>query len=359
MASPPSKLNMSKLLGSASRLVKVLELRGTLSGKIPDEIFKLYHLKYLGLKHTKVNFVPRLIQKLENLETLDLRDTNVTELPVEILKLRRLRHLLVYHYQSHRSYWAFENVRSCKAPYRIGCFSSLQTLLGIEATQAGDTTIVKEIGKLTQLRTLGIMKLRKEDGPGLCISLTKLTSLHELYISSNQEREIIDLQYSMSPTPPITILTLINDDPLESLHYLPNLLELELLHVYEGEGLWFKASGFEKLKKIWIIRLNQLRWVKVEKGSMPFLQEMYMWNCKLVEEVPLGIEHLTNLECINFTDMSEGFVTTLEKQKEEGGDQFVNSIISTSRILVNYMHINFACGSTKLFSYDCENNYII
>ncbi|KAG8386161.1 hypothetical protein BUALT_Bualt03G0120300 [Buddleja alternifolia] len=344
LAHPLSKLNLDKLLGSGFRLQKVLELNGVVSGTISDEVFKLYHLKYLGLKDTKVEYVPKLIEKLENLETLDLRDTNVTELLVEILRLRRLRHLLVYYYRSRRSYRPFDDVRGCKAPYRIGCLSSLQTLLGIEATEAEDTTIVMEIGRLTQLKKLGIMKLRKDDGPDLCISLTKLTGLQELHITSNEEDEIMDLQYPLSPTPPITSLHLrgplkkvpkwilslhgltrlllrssrINDDdPLESLQYLPNLLEFELCHAYEGTRLWFKAAGFEKLKKIWLVRLNQLTWVKVEKGSMPFLQEMYMWNCKLVEEVPLGIEHLTNLECIDFTDMSEGFVTTLEKQKKK------------------------------------------
>ncbi|KAG8379320.1 hypothetical protein BUALT_Bualt07G0076100 [Buddleja alternifolia] len=347
LAHPLSKLNLDKLLGSGSRLQKVLELEGAVSGTIPDEVFKLYHLKYLGLKNTKVEYIPKLIGKLLNLETLDLRDTNVTELPVEILRVRRLRHLFVHCYRGQRGSRLFDDVRGCKAPYRIGCLSSLQTLLGIEATQAEDTTIVKEIGKLTQLKKLGIMKLRKEDGLDLCLSLTKLASLHELLIASNQEDEIMDLQYPMSPAPPITLLHLrgplqkvpewipslhgltkltlgwsrIIDDPLESLQYLPNLLDLELWHAYEGKGLWFKAAGFEKLKKIWLLRLNQLRCVKVEKGSMPFLQELCMWDCKLVEEVLLGIEHLTNLECITFTDMSEGFVTTLEKQKE-GGDQW-------------------------------------
>ncbi|KAG8386165.1 hypothetical protein BUALT_Bualt03G0120700 [Buddleja alternifolia] len=348
LAHPLSNLNLDKLLGSGSRLQKVLELEGAVSGTIPDEVFKLYHLKYLSLKNTNVEYIPKLIGKLLNLETLDLTDTNVTELPVEILRLRRLRHLLVYWRKRRRGCQLFDDVRGCKAPYRIACLSSLQTLLGIEATQAKDTTIVKEIGKLTQLKKLGIIKLRIEDGPDLCISLTKLTGLHELHITSNQEDEIMDLQYPMSPTPPITYLQLkgclekvpqwiaslhglttlllrwsrINDDPLESLQYLPNLLELELCHAYEGDGLCFKAAGFEKLKKIWLIRLSRLRCVKVEKGSMPFLQELYMWDCKLVEEVPSGIEHLTNLECIDFTDMSEGLVTTLEKQKEEGGDQW-------------------------------------
>lgn len=242
---------------------------------------------------------------------------------------------MVYYYSLDRGYRPFDNVHSCKAPYRIGCFSSLQTLTDIDATQADDTIVVREIGKLKKLKKLGVIKLRKEDGKDLCVSLTKLTGLETLYIVSKDEDEILDLVDPLSPTPSIRSLELRGRllkvpqwipslqgltrmlyDPLESLQHLPNLVYLELSHAYEGKTLCFKATGFQRLKKLWIVGLNGLELVKVEEGSMPFLQELYMWDCKLLEEVPSGIEHLTNLQYIDFSDMSEGFVRTLENQKE-------------------------------------------
>ncbi|EYU19236.1 hypothetical protein MIMGU_mgv1a021128mg [Erythranthe guttata] len=335
-------ITLSDFLRNLSKLLKVLELRGTLSsGKIPDEVFKFYHLKYLGLKYSKVKSIPRLIGKLENLETLDLRNTQVTELPVEILKLGRLRHLMVYNlYIRNRGYHPFDDVHSCRIPYRIGSLSSLQTLSDIDATRADvDTTVVKEIGKLTQLKELGVMKLRQEDGKDLCTSLAKLTRLETLHIASSQEDEVLDLLDPVSPTPPIRSLELRgrllllhgltrlllrwsriennDDDPLEHLQNLPNLMYLELSHAYQGDGICFKAAGFQRLKKLWLIRLEGLESVKVEEGSMPVLRELYIWGCKLVGEAPSGIEHLSDLQYVDFSDMSDGFVAKLEKQKEE------------------------------------------
>lgn len=344
---PPSNLSLSDLLRT-TRLLKVLELRGSVLETIPDEVFRLYHLKLLSLKGTKVKTISRLIGKLENLETLNLKNTRVTELPVEILRLRRLRHLLVYHYRIERGFRYFNNVHSFKAPYRIGCLSFLQSLVDIDATPADDTTIVREIGRLQQLKELGIMKLREEDGKDLCISLTKLMSLETLYIASRDEDEILDLLDAVSPAPPIRSLELrgrllkvpqwitslqgltrlilkwsrIDDDPLESFQYLPNLMYLELCHAYQGSSLCFKAPGFQRLKKLMIIKLNALERLRVDEGSMPILQELCVWGCKAMDEVPSGIEHLRDLQYADFSDMSEVFVRALEKQKEEEEDNW-------------------------------------
>ncbi|GMQ04106.1 hypothetical protein CsSME_00049638 [Camellia sinensis var. sinensis] len=70
-----------------SRLLNVLDLEGTPLETIPYEVLKLIHIRYLGLRYTKVKMVPKLIGKLENLETLDLRGSYVTELLDEILHL--------------------------------------------------------------------------------------------------------------------------------------------------------------------------------------------------------------------------------------------------------------------------------
>lgn len=344
---PPSNLSLCNLLRT-TRLLKVLELRGSVLETIPDEVFRLYHLKLLSLKGTKVKTISRLIGKLQNLETLNLKKTRVTELPVEILRLRRLRHLLVFHYRMERGCRLFNNEHSFKAPYRIGCLSSLQSLVDIDATPADGTTIVREIGKLQQLKELGIMKLREEDGNDLCISLTKLMSLETLYIASRDEDEILDLLDAVSPAPPIRSLELrgrllkvpqwitslqgltrlllkwsrIDDDPLESFQYMPNLMYLELCHAFQGSSLCFKAPGFQRLKKLMIIKLNALERLKVEEGSMPILQELCVWGCKAMDEVPSGIEHLRDLQYADFSDMSEEFVRALEKQKEEEEDNW-------------------------------------
>ncbi|CDP13417.1 unnamed protein product [Coffea canephora] len=211
--------------------------------EIPNEIFNLFHLKHLDLSGTRVERVPKAIGKLQHLEFLDLGDTGVRELPMEILKLQKLRYLRVF------------------------------------------------------------QQLRREDGKELCSSLANLTSLRELSVASigkGDDHEMIDLNHpslsssSSSFLQSLRMLILYGrlekmpqwvarlhgliridlnwsrlmgeEDPLESLHHLPNLGEINLCGSYQGEGLCFKAGGFLNLKRLELKRMEGLRWMRVEEG---------------------------------------------------------------------------------------------
>ncbi|KAJ7003711.1 disease resistance protein RPM1-like [Populus alba x Populus x berolinensis] len=178
------------------RLLNVLDLEGAPLKEFPSKVSSLFLLKYLSLRNTNVNSIPRSISKLLNLETLDLKQTQVSELPVEILKLRKLRHLLVYRYdidsddRIHTKY-------GFQPPPQIGSLQSLQKLCFVEANQGRD--LLLELGRLNQLRRLGIVKFRKEHGKALCSSVTKLTDLRALSITSVTDSEFIDLEYLSNP----------------------------------------------------------------------------------------------------------------------------------------------------------------
>ncbi|XP_024923294.3 disease resistance protein RPM1-like isoform X2 [Ziziphus jujuba] len=192
--SEDSLTEFPKLFPRSLKLLKVLELKGAPIENFPEEVCKLFHLKFLGLKKTKVKHIPRSIKKLQKLETLNLKDSFVTELPVEILSLKRLRHLLVYRYQI-ESYVHFHSKIGVTAPDGIGCLQSLQKLCFIEGNQENLT----ELGKLNQLRRLGIVKFREKDGSTLCSSIEKLINLRSLSITSEEKTDVIDLQHISSP----------------------------------------------------------------------------------------------------------------------------------------------------------------
>ncbi|KAK2969084.1 hypothetical protein RJ640_020395 [Escallonia rubra] len=339
---PLSKSSISMFL--SSRLLKVLDLRGARLEKIPSLVFTLIHLRYLSMRGTNVRLVPKSIRKLQNLETLDLKDTYVTELPAEILRLHKLRHLLLYRYEPIENYDFLERARGFKAPCNIGDLISLQKLCYIEAGEikgsGGSCNIVTEIGKLTQLRRLGIAKLRSKDGMDFCSSIGKLTNLRSLNVISVAEHEILDLQ-SLSSAPqflrslklkgrlekfPQWIPSLhslvriflrysqLGDDPLQSLEALPNLEEIYLAQAYEGESLTFKAGGFQRLKGLGLIQLKGLRSVTVEDGAMPHLNEIYFRGCKLVDELPSGLQHLTNLQSLWLVNMPDKLTAPLQGQ---------------------------------------------
>ncbi|KAK2993689.1 hypothetical protein RJ640_027041 [Escallonia rubra] len=331
---PLSKSSISMFL--SSRLLKVLDLRGAPLEKIPSLVFTLIHLRYLSMRGTNVRLVPKSIRKLQNLETLDLKYTYVTELPAEILRLHKLRHVLVYRYDV--------TALGFKAPYKIGDLISLQKLCYIEAGEikgsGGSCNIVTEIGKLTQLRRLGITKLRRKDGTAFCSSIEKLTNLRSLNVISVAEDEILDVQ-SLSSAPqflrtlalegrleklPKWIPSLhslvkiclrhsqLGDGPLQSLEALPNLEIILLFRAYEGESLTFKAGGFQRLKVLGLLQLKRLRSVTVEDGAMPHLEKLRFEGCKLVDELPSGLQHLTNLQFLGLVDMPDKLTAPLQGQ---------------------------------------------
>ncbi|KAF5464972.1 hypothetical protein F2P56_015007, partial [Juglans regia] len=292
------KLNIQSLFPGGFKLLNVLDLQESRLKKFPIDVQNLAYLKYLSLKGTKVKTIPGTIGKLQYLETLDLKHSRVTVLPVEILKLHRLRHLLVYHFKL-ESYEYFHSRYGFKVQGNIGALRSLQKLCFIEANQGGGA-IMMELGKLYQLRRLGIVKLRKEDGKSLCSSLKKLTNLRALSLTSTEEEEILDLQHLSSPPPFIQRVYLrgrleklppwipslhglvrlylkwsrLKEDPLVHLQKLPNLVHLELLQVYEGDTLYFRKGGFNKLKVLGLDQFNELRCVQVEVGAMPCVEKL-------------------------------------------------------------------------------------
>nr|XP_027084316.1 disease resistance protein RPM1-like [Coffea arabica] len=334
---------LSKFLCGGPKFLKVLNLASAELDSIPKEVFKLFHLEYLDLSGTRVKIIPKSIGQLQNLEVLLLDETTITELPVEILKLRKLRTLRVGRvgdYSNNFALWGF------KSPDGIGKLTSLESLGNIEADGG---KVVREIGKLIQLRQLSITKLRREDGKELVSSLLRLTNLRELDIRSIKEEETLDLQHSVSPRlgfltrlsltgrlervpewvmslQSLGTLALLNseltedENAIDCLGHLPNLVALMLSRAYEGETLCFKAGGFPKLKELGIVQLKRLKWVSVEEESMPNLQQFVIVGCKLMEGLPLGLQNLTELKVLALADMSDELIheiQNLDKQSED------------------------------------------
>ncbi|KAK6142530.1 hypothetical protein DH2020_022878 [Rehmannia glutinosa] len=113
----------------------------------------------------------------------------------------------------------------------------------------------------------------------------------------------------------------VEEDPLNFLEDLPNLAFL-VIHDAYVEGLNFKAHGFQKLKDLFLGELRCLKWVIIEKGCMPFLKELSMKDCKLVTDVPQGIEDLTHLQAADFGNMGDEFVEKVGDEKRKSGDKW-------------------------------------
>lgn len=80
----------------------------------------------------------------------------------------------------------------------------------------------------------------------------------------------------------------------------------------------FGPVGFAKLKLLGIDIFDELRRIQVEVGTLPRLEKLWIQQCKSMEKVPLGIEHLTKLKVPEFFYMPQDFIKTLIS--DEQGD---------------------------------------
>ncbi|WOK92022.1 hypothetical protein Cni_G00713 [Canna indica] len=317
------------------RLLKILDLEGAPIKSCPLEFGKMPNLRYLSFRNTGINKLPKSLGKLKNLQTLDLKGTYVTELPKTILNLQRLRHLLAYHYYTNH-HPPFYHVDGVMLPKGIGRFRELQKLSYLEISQ--DSSIITELGNLTQLKRLGIVKLRREDGAFLCSSIEKMEMLRSFSATSIDMDEFLELQPLKSPPPLLQRLYLrgplqalpnwvcslnylvslrlrssrLQENSLGILEVLPSLTELILVHAYDGVKLFCQKGGFQKLQILDLEQLNNLNCVIVQ-GAMPNLQKMYIRSCIQLKMVPHGIEQLRYLKELHLFDMPEVFVQRLRR----------------------------------------------
>jgi disease resistance protein RPM1 len=325
------------------KLLKVLDFEDAPIDYLPQEVGNLFHLKHLSLRRTKVKMLPKSVGRLQNLQTLNVVDTAVCELPIEIFRLYKLRHILA-HSNDLEIEITFYSVKGVKVHEGVGCLNDLQALSLIEANHHG-VGLFEELGKLSQLRMLGISNMTAERGRALCTSIQNMVHLKILIVFSISEVEIIDLQSISSPPPFLehiylrgrlekfpnwfpelqNLVTLLlffsslEEDPLPSVQALPNLITLCLNHAYDGEQLHFEEGGFRKLKRLTLREMKKLKMVEIERGSLPGLEQLEIGPCSEMMEVPSGIQHLKSLKILDFYEMQGDFVLRMQP---DGGKDF-------------------------------------
>lgn len=124
------------------------------------------------------------------MKILNLAKTRVTELPKNILKLRKLRQLLAF---NRVGYTKDCMVGGIKAPYKIGWLQSLLCLYIINADF--DNTVVREIGKLTELRMLRSQIWEEKTEESFVLLQKKLKNLIGLEVASILWDDVLDLDH--------------------------------------------------------------------------------------------------------------------------------------------------------------------
>ncbi|CAO2842370.1 unnamed protein product [Amaranthus hypochondriacus] len=307
-------------------LLKVLDLYNASINKIPEEIESLVLLHYLSLRNTQVENLPRSIGKLQELQTLDLKHTLIQELPTEINMLRKLRHLLTYSYTNDKGYSRHAlKLTAAKLPKRgLDNFTELQKLAFIDVGSKR-SKLIKKLRDMVKLRRLGITGLQSENGEDLCAAITEMKCLQSLSLYSEPGHKIdvnncpssLKCLYLNGPLKsfPSWISQLhclvklrlrwssLLVNPLELLETLHNLVELQLLKAYEGKTLEIHNRGFKRLRILHLLDLDNLERLSIIKGALPSLELMAMGEFPKMQEVPRGIEYLSNLKTLNIFNM--------------------------------------------------------
>nr|XP_048332020.1 disease resistance protein RPM1-like [Ziziphus jujuba var. spinosa] len=142
--------------------------------------------KHQSKKATKVH------GKLVNLETQDLKQSFVSEIPAEIRRLHKLRHLLGYN-RDFTMHFCIAKTKGIKLKEGFGSLGSLQKLYELDVNEMG-AEVIKELGKLMQLRRLGIRNLKSEYGRILGGCIEKMSHLECLDVSARSDNDMIDLE---------------------------------------------------------------------------------------------------------------------------------------------------------------------
>nr|KYP31805.1 Disease resistance protein RPM1 [Cajanus cajan] len=305
--------------------LRVLDFENVVPLNVPKALLNLIHLKYLCFWNSWIKSLPKSIGNLQNLEILDVRRTMVVDIPKEIRKIRKLRYLL-------GDEISFVATKDC-----LGSMTFLEKIRVLRVDDEG--VVIRELGKLKQLRNMRISGFRAEHTKTLCSSIHEMQFLEVLHIHGDYGHQVIDLPHMSSLSTlrklflhgmlkkmPNWISQLQNlvklslehsnltNDPLESLKDLPNLLFLSMFYAYEGETLYFKDGGFRKLKKLDLNYLFQLNSIFIERGALQSLKELGLNRIPKLRKIPSGIQHLEKLQVLTTKDMP------IEFEKSIAGD---------------------------------------
>ncbi|KAF7031021.1 hypothetical protein CFC21_042411 [Triticum aestivum] len=310
-------------------LVRIQDFEDGNMLELPKEIGGLVHLRYLGLRGTKLKKLPRTMNKLYHLQTLDIRKTQMKRITFQIKCLRNLRHLEMK-----------QDDQCIQTPIGFNQLDKLQILTGLQAS----TAVVCEIASLTQLKKLSIEDLENEDAKELCSSVNNMKEPSYLSIFPSDGTRPLDLAMlepssclqklhlagSLQTLPNwfaqlhnLTKLRLsfsqLEDDPLSVLVRLPNLLFLQLNNAYKGKVMRCCRSGFLKMKIFIITELEELERWDVVDGAMPCVQEVWIMSCAKLAAIPAGFQSLATLQRLRLVGMPSSFLGKLG----DSGDDFI------------------------------------
>ncbi|XP_058114364.1 probable disease resistance protein At1g58602 [Magnolia sinica] len=205
-----------------------------------------------------------------------------------------------------------------------GCLGNLTNLrkLGIRLSTEADAEVWYEsIANLVCLQSLTVVALGKElETIGLSVPpLSHLLRLSKLRLQVKLEKLPESTEFPTNLSKLILSDSCLEQDPLATLEKLKNLRILRLYGSFEGVEMACSAQGFPRLESLHLQFLPQLEEWRVEEGAMPSLLHLKIKNCRRLNQLPGGLQHLTSLKKLELWEMADEFK---ERLREDGGDDW-------------------------------------
>ncbi|KAH6808642.1 hypothetical protein C2S51_026425 [Perilla frutescens var. frutescens] len=301
------------LLFSKLGLVRVLDVYETEFPKFPREIYQLVNLRYLAISWKSGN-IPSGISTLRYLQTLIAR-VEWGDVPSEIWEMPELRHLkfdaqmyieegyvikFVRKKLQTISYW----VRITGPLIRRGFFKSIPNIknLGLYFHELPSITEVVDLTHLHKLQTLRCT----------CISGLEEDVLQKLRFPSSLRK--------------LTLYKcVIFGRFMRTLCALPNLEVLKIVECAFDEEEWEAAEGdeFGSLQYLELQDLKLVRW-RADETNFPRLEQLLIYKCSSLEEIPSGIGEIPTLQLIHLYKCSPSAVASAKQIQEQQQSEFDN-----------------------------------
>ncbi|KAH7840345.1 hypothetical protein Vadar_015773 [Vaccinium darrowii] len=253
--------------------------------RLPDEIGKLIHLRYLGLPGSNINALSQFVGNLHALQTLELNTSPYSkpiQLPDEICKAKQLRHLIG------RFRWPFrvDNLTNLRTLYTVFVedqmeFDPMNLInlreLHVEFVGESDNSITLDsIGGLRSLQSLAIENMRNLEVH--LQPLSRCQNLLQLRLEAYYKYSPADWKLPTEVLPNLKFLYLdagsLTEDPMPILEKLPKLAVLQLWNYCE-EKLVCTAGGFPQLEILEFRGRKLVNEIQVE-GGMPVLTDLFL-----------------------------------------------------------------------------------
>ncbi|XP_042520361.1 putative disease resistance RPP13-like protein 3 [Macadamia integrifolia] len=301
---------LTSFCNNLGTFLRVLDLEGIVVDNLPNEIGKLFNLRYLSLGRTTITELPDSICNLRNLQTLDVRSKGIHSIPSGIWKLKKLRHVYL-------------QGQICLPPPS----STMDNEPSLVALQTLSTicpsSCTQEIfAQMPNLIKLGIYGDLQSNLKSLSKGRDKLHQLKSLKLKRNLTSAPVTMLPRKFPEN-LTKISLHNTeleaDPLQQLGQLQNLQILKLMEQsYVGYTLYFNSEDFKCLQVLQLMNFYEHKFeLEMEEGALPSLEQLVIHNCHSLQKVPDKLWGLTTMKIINLWEPSAPVRSVILQKENE------------------------------------------